>query len=64
MNPHLEVRQAGDAEMRVIGVQTMSKSKRWEDTAKELSQETEENNYVRTLEMCIVLHRAWEPAFW
>lgn len=29
-----------DAEMRVIGVQTTPKSRRWEDTAKELSQET------------------------
>lgn len=48
----------------VTGAQTTSKSRRWEDTAKELSQDTEENNYVKTLEKCIVLHSLWESAFW
>lgn len=64
VNSELEVGQAGHAEMKVIGVQTTSKSRRWEDTAKELSQDTEENSYVKTLEKRIVLHSVWEPAFW
>lgn len=63
MNSELEVGQVGDAETRVIGVQTTSKSRRWEDIAKELSQDTEENNCVKTLEKRIVLHSVWEPAF-